>query len=209
MQRAGGVVHLVAVAQGVQAVLLARVYIPGHAQRVDDRRTGIGDGWPPQQRELVIEERHVKRRVVNDQLGARDVVEKLVHDFIKPRLVVQKIGRKTVHLQRAVLDVAAGVEIAVKMVAGRPPAQQLHAPNFDNAMPKRGIQTRSLGIENDLPHVLLPPDRGHSVSRAHYVSCCSLFMPVSTSSTPRLASASACSLPSFPAWPRTHTHCTS
>ena len=106
MQGARRVVDLVALAQGVQAVALARMQIARHAQRVGDLRAVLGDGLQVHQPQLVVEEAHVERRVVDDQLGAADELEELVRHLAKPGLVLQELRAQPVHLQRARLDLA-------------------------------------------------------------------------------------------------------
>ena len=84
-------------------------------------------GFRSDEIELAVEERDVERRVVDDQLGAAHEVEEFRRDLAKLRLVAQELGGQPVHLERGGLAVALRVEIAVEIVAGQPPVDELHA----------------------------------------------------------------------------------
>ena len=80
MQRALGIVDFVTFAQGVEAVPLAGVQVPGHLERVGHAIAQGLDGHAVEAGEFGVEEAEVERRVVNDQFGAVDEIEKLVDD---------------------------------------------------------------------------------------------------------------------------------
>ncbi|MNC84815.1 hypothetical protein D3C83_03830 [compost metagenome] len=154
VERARRVIDLIAFTQCVEAVLLAGMNVPGHAQGVDDARTIIADRFSLSEIEFGIEKGDVERRIVNDQLGAIHVIQKLVDDLAEPRLVTQEFSRESVHLQRAFLAVPSGIDVTVEMIAGQAPADQFHPRDFDDAMAKRRIQAGGFGVEDYLPHVL-------------------------------------------------------
>ncbi len=62
-----------------------------------------------------------------------------------------------VHRERPLVDIALGVQVVVKVSPGRAAAQQLHAPDLDDAVVLRGLKTGGFGIENDLAHPVIPP----------------------------------------------------
>src|SRR5262245_21628948 len=185
VQSPGRVVHLVALAQRVQAVALARVQVLRHAQRVHHDRAVFGDRLQVREIELPVEESDVERRVVDDELGAGHVIEKFGGHVAEPGLVAQEFVSEPVDLESAALALALGVEIALKIVAGKAPVHELDPGNLDDPVAQLWLQTRGFRIENDLSH-------------AHTLRA--------TSATPRLASSSARSLPGLPSCPRTHSH---
>src|SRR5262249_41510943 len=97
-------------------------------------------------------ERDVERRVVDHELGAADELQELGGYLRKLRLVAQEIGSEPVDLQRAGLAVPSRVEIAVKVVAGEPPVDQLHPGDFYDSVPQLGLEAGGLGVDDYLAH---------------------------------------------------------
>ena len=60
-------------------------------QGVGDRRAHLGDRRQLEPRQLMVQERDVEGRVVYDELGTRDVGEKLGGDLREFRLVEQEL----------------------------------------------------------------------------------------------------------------------
>jgi hypothetical protein len=54
------------------------------------------------------------------------------------------------HLQGALLDVTVGIQVAVKVVSGKPAVLHFHGGNFDDPMPLPRIQAGGFRIQNDL-----------------------------------------------------------
>src|SRR6185312_13591457 len=90
VQSTARVVHAEPLAQGVEAVALARVALPGHRQGIEhaatianpaSRRTQLG--------QLGIQEADVEAGVVDDQLRAFNEAKELVHHVGETRLVQQ------------------------------------------------------------------------------------------------------------------------
>jgi hypothetical protein len=67
-----------------------------------------------------------------------------------------------VYFERAVLDVALGVQVLVEMLAAEAPVDQLHAAYFDDAMAFGGFKAGGFGVEDDLSHgwLLFPVSAG-------------------------------------------------
>ena len=158
MQRAVRVVDTVAIAQHVEVVLLARVQVLGHAQRVENAVAYGVDRRHVEPCELGVEEADVERGVVDDQLGAANEVDEFGGNVGKARLVLQEVEADSVHRQRALVDVAIGVEIAVKVPVGQPPVAHLDAADFDDAVPELVLKAGRFGIEEDLSHACLALD---------------------------------------------------
>ena len=153
VQRARRVVDLIALAQHVEVVALARMHVPRHAQRVDHGRAIVGDGLEIEQAQLVVEKRDIERRVVDDEFGAAHVFDEFGGDFAELRLVAQELGGQPVHLQRAFLALAFRIDVAVEMVAGQPPVDEFDAGDFDDAVAERRVEAGGFSVENDLSHV--------------------------------------------------------
>ena len=151
--RAGRVVDAVALAQGIETVALPGVQLTRHGERIEDlaercdlaRLTG-------QTLELRIQERDVEGGVVDHELRAFDELQELVCDLREARLTIQLGARDAVHGERAVIDLALGIEVAVEGTPGAAPVHQLHAADLDDAMIEFGLQSRGLGVQHDLSH---------------------------------------------------------
>ena len=72
-----------------------------------------------QPRQLRIEEGHIEGGVVDDELGAGEKAEQLLGDFREARLAVELGARDAVYGERALVDVALGIEVAMKGAPGR------------------------------------------------------------------------------------------
>ena len=105
-----------------------------------------------QARQLRIQERDVERRVVDHELRAAQEGEQLLGDVRKARLPVQVGARDAVHRERAVLDLALGIQVAVEGAPRGPPVQQLHAADLDDTVIELGLEACGLGVQNDLSH---------------------------------------------------------
>ncbi len=132
------------------------MHVPRHAQRVDHGRAIVGDGLEVEQVQLVVEERHIERRVVDDEFGAAHVFDEFRGDFLEFRLVAQKLLGKPVHPQRPFLALAFRIDVAVEMVAGQPAVDELDAGDFDDAVAERRVEAGGFSVENDLSHVQNP-----------------------------------------------------
>ncbi len=109
-------------------------------------------GLQVHQPQLVVEEAHVERRVVDHQLGAADELEEFVRHLAKPRLVLQELRAQPVHLQRTQLDLGLPVEVAVEVVARQAPVHDLHRANLDDPMAEHYFEPGGFGVEDDLSH---------------------------------------------------------
>jgi hypothetical protein len=68
------------------------------------------------------------------------------------RFLRQTLARQAVHLDRAFINVALGVQILVEGAARQAPVKELHAANFDDAVRLLNFEPGGFRIENDLTH---------------------------------------------------------
>ena len=156
MQLAMRVVYFIALAKRVQTVALARMHTAGKCQGVQHaahRCNGsalLESGVDT--RELRIEECHIESRVVDYQLRTPDECKKLFGNFSEARLACKIGSRNAVHCKRALVDIPLGIEVAMEAPARSAAIDQLDAADLDDAMPELGLESRGLGIQNDLSH---------------------------------------------------------
>lgn len=116
-----GVVDAIALAQGIEAVALARVTLAGHHQGIEDR-TVLGDVRTvglPHQGKFIVDETDVERRVMDDQLGAIDEFEELIGHFGEARLALEEFVSDAVDANRALVTVAVRLQVDVEVAAGQ------------------------------------------------------------------------------------------
>src|SRR5580704_15392247 len=136
---------------------------------------------------LGVQERHIERRVVDDEFSVADELQELHMHMRKSRLLGQPLARQTVHLNRAFFNVALGVQILVKGPARQAAVKQLHATDFDDAMLLLNLEPGGFRIKNDLAHP-------------------KIYRAAKLRSIASLASRSTYSLPSCPECPLTQIH---
>ncbi len=126
---------LVAFAQRVQAVALARMHLTRERQGVDDLADVARLSRRPRQTlQLGIEEGQVERRVVDDQLGAADELEQLLDHVGEARLLRQELVGEAVHLDGAAVHFSIRPQIAMEGATGLAPVHHLDAADFDDAV---------------------------------------------------------------------------
>ena len=104
------------------------------------------------------------------------------------RLALEIRARDAVHRERALVDLALGIEVAVESAPGRTAIHELDAADLDDAVAQLGFEARGFGVEDDLSHggASLPLDASASIAS--------------------FASRSTRSLPGTPEWPCTQCH---
>src|SRR5437899_476480 len=125
VEGAVSVVDLIALAQGVEGVFFPRVQLARDLQGIDDARAVGFDGREPEPAQLYIQEFDVEGRVVDHQFGALDIVQELGRDLAKLGFVLEELAVDAVHLERAFLALALGIDVALEMVSRNAPAQDL------------------------------------------------------------------------------------
>src|SRR5690606_16247038 len=147
-----GVVHPVALAQGVQGVALSGMLVPGQQQGIH-YRTVVGHATvTAKPLQLGIDEAHVERGVVDHQLGAADEVHELVGHVGEQRLVRKKLVGDPVDLEGALFHLPLGIDVDMEVPAGQAPVEQLDTADLDDAMSFPYLDTRGFGIQNDRTH---------------------------------------------------------
>jgi hypothetical protein len=105
-----------------------------------------------QARQLRVEESHVEGRVVNDELRAVDEGQQLPGNVGELRRLQQARELDAVHGECARLDLAFGIQVAMKLLAGGPAIEQLHAADLDDAMTRRGLEAGGFDVQYNLAH---------------------------------------------------------
>src|SRR5258708_3310592 len=154
VERAVSVIDLVALAQGVERVLLPRVQLARDFQRIDDARAVRFDRLKSEPAQLEIQGFDVESSVVDHQLGAVNVVEELGRDLAKLGFVLEELLVDAVHLERAFLALALGIDVAVEVVSRDAPAQDLDTAQFDDPVAETRVQAGGFGIQDDTSHRL-------------------------------------------------------
>ena len=89
--------------------------------------------------------------------ASSEELEELVDDVLEERLVLQEIAGQAVHRYGVAVDVALGIEIAVKLAAGRDAVDDLDAAELDQAIPVGVVEARGLRVDDDLAQHLPVP----------------------------------------------------
>ena len=149
MQGAMRVVDGITLAQGIERCFFAGKHFLGNTHRVDHAGANDIQTRKVQTFQLHIEEADVKVRVVDDQLGAADVVDELGRDLGEERLVGQEVVGQTMDAF-GVADLALGIQIDVVVATGELAIGKLDTADFNNAIPRPPTQSRGFGIEENL-----------------------------------------------------------
>ena len=120
---------------------------------------------------------------MDDELGAAEEGEQLLGDLREARLPVEVAAGDAVHGERAVVDVALGIQVAMKGAPARAAVDELDAADLDDTMIELGLEAGGLGVKDDLSHG----------PRVYRNACCD------NVSIAALASRSTRSLPGTPA----------
>ena len=151
------VVDVEPAAKGVQVRLRAGKFAARHRQRVD----GLAHRQllPSEPIQFRIDEPHVERRVVDDHHGFADKGEKLVDDVGEQRLVLQKLVAQAVNLERTGLYLALGIDVEMKLRAGRCLVDDFQRADLDDPVSLRRIDAGRFGIRT-ISRISLSPDEG-------------------------------------------------
>ena len=153
VQIAARTVDLIALAQRIQGVALPGMTATGQDQAIEDRaEVSDARGLGPPLLQLMVEKSHVEGGVVDDELGTTDVGEKLLGDIGEARLVAEEGIGDAVDIEGTLLHVAIGLQVAMEVIARRPPLHQFDAANLDDAMAIAGFQAGGFRIKDDLTH---------------------------------------------------------
>ena len=134
MQRAVGVVDLEALAQRVERIRLAREGVARHQQAVGDAGHARRDRRAADAAQFLVEEADVEAGVVDDDLGAAEVLEQFVGDRREQRLVGEELVGDAVDLERILVVAPLGVDVEMQVAAGEASVDHLDAADLDDAV---------------------------------------------------------------------------
>ena len=100
----------------------------------------------------MVQEADVEGRVVDDHLGAAQILEQFVGDRNEQRLVRQKLVTQPVNRERPLTVGALRVQVEMQVVAGQAPVQHLDAADLDHTIAGLGAQAGRFGVQEDLAH---------------------------------------------------------
>lgn len=155
MQCPAGIVDLVALAQRIQIVALAGMQAARNSESIHHARAKLIQLATACKAKFGIQERNIKRGVVNNQLCSLDKGQEVVGDISKPWLVFEKLAGDAMHLHRTFFNIAVRVQVTVKMLSGQSAIDQFHSRDFNYPMALPWFKTGRLGIQNDLPQFLI------------------------------------------------------
>src|SRR5258708_6236969 len=88
----------------------------------------------------------------NTELRALNVVEKFRSDLAKSGFVLEELVGDAVHLERTHLAFALGVDVAMEVVPGDAPAQDLDTAQFDDPVAQACVEAGGFGVQDDSSH---------------------------------------------------------
>jgi len=135
-----------ALAQCIEAVLLARKLLARQRERVDDLGADSRRRRQLQTPELVVEEGEVERRVVNDPPRAAGEIDEFPRNVAESRLFPQGLPGQAVHVGCSSVDFAFGVDVKVNAPARQTAIDDLDGRDLDNAMAQLGIESHRLRL---------------------------------------------------------------
>lgn len=145
-----GIVDTETTAKRIQTVLRAGKSLACNEQCINGTR--LFDCRVADHFQFMVDEAHIERCIVNDQRGLADESHEIIDDFDKPRLVAQKCGRQSMHLEGFFRHIAFGIDIDVKMFAGRHLIDDFQTADFDQPIAALWRQACRFGIENYLAY---------------------------------------------------------
>ena len=101
---------------------------------------------------LGVYEPDVKRSVVYDEFSAIHIVEKILHDVSKPRLVGQKLVGDTVYLNSTFIDMPVRLQVFMEIVSRDLSSGHLDTTDLDYSVPITVLQAGSFCIQYYLSH---------------------------------------------------------
>ncbi len=106
----------------------------------------------PRRREFRVEEADVEVGVVDHEFGAFHEGEEFRRDVGERRLRGEELVGDAVHRERARVDFAVRLQVAMPVAAGRPAVHELDAADLDDAVTFRDLESGRFGVKDDLAH---------------------------------------------------------
>ena len=168
VQRARRIVDSEPAAQRIQRGRRPRKAFARNRQRIQRLfPRQLGEAHPLQ---LGIQEFHVKRGIVDHQLGVAHEIQEFLPDLREYRLVLQKVDGQPVHLERLLRHVAFRVDVLMIGAPGGDMVQQLDSADFHDPIALFRVESRRFRIKYDFTHCAAPPGwlrRCFAPARAH------------------------------------------
>src|SRR5262245_27895438 len=118
----------------------------------------VGRKWRPRRPlQFGIQKTQIESGVVSNQRCVVDKAKKPFDDILEQWFVPQKLHRQAVHRHGLWVNVALGVQVAVKLAARGNSVDDLNAADLDEAIAADWIEPRGFGIEDDLAQHLNNP----------------------------------------------------
>jgi len=154
MQGTVRVGNAITLAKRIERITPSGMHLSGQCQRIHHRRGPLAKSTHAQPAKFGIKKADIERRVMDEDLGARDKINQALRDLREHRLVAQSLAAQSVHRQRPFINVAFRIEVKVQRPAAWPTINQFNTADFDDAVPVLSAEAGGLGIKNDL-------SRGH------------------------------------------------
>ena len=96
--------------------------------------------------QLVVNKTNVKRRIMDNDLGVPNKVDKIGRDVAKTRLVREELIADTVNVQSSWVDASIGLQILMKAALRQATVDNFPATNLNNPMALQRIEPSGFGV---------------------------------------------------------------
>ena len=142
-----GIVYFIAFAQRIEAILLAGMSLPGEEQGIQYRAILLQPAPTLIEKlQLVVNKTNVKRRIMDNDLGVPNKVDKIGRDVAKTRLVREELIADTVNVQSSWVDASIGLQILMKAALRQATVDNFPATNLNNPMALQRIEPSGFGV---------------------------------------------------------------
>ncbi len=100
-------------------------------------------------RQLGVEKAEIETGIVDDERRISEKRQQLLSDIGEQPVLGEEFRRQAVDLVGFRRHISFGIEIALKMLAGRQVVDQLEAADLDDPVTRTWIEAGGLGIEDD------------------------------------------------------------
>ncbi len=153
MQLPVAVFHPITAAQRIQIVLLPRMLLPRHYQGIEHAAALLhGPIAAAKAAQLVVEEAHIERGVMDHQLRTIHKGEEFIRHLVESGFVRQELGADAVNGQRSFIDLALRIEIQMQAVAGEATINHFYTTNLDHPVAIIGLKAGGFRIQYYLTH---------------------------------------------------------
>ena len=82
----------------------------------------------------MLNETHIEFCIVNNEFSAAQKFEKVIHNFGEPRFRLQVVAADSVYALRTRIDIAIGIQEAVKFAPSQTAVKEFEAADFNNSV---------------------------------------------------------------------------